>query len=151
MRAAWERASALRNIEGITGRLHVVCFTLDSRYGYPQAAAFKKEALRKGKDNISSTDFADGHNPDRRPAEVARGVREVETKRLFTFLGLVRPRAYVVAAGAGVRDFPCGLRPALREVATGRGPQQSAHRDPAAVPPVLRLGGNRTARPRRAR
>ncbi|MDA0563641.1 prolyl oligopeptidase family serine peptidase [Streptomonospora sp. S1-112] len=129
---AWERASARLNSDGITGRMHVLRYTLDTRYGFRQAKAFEDAVRERGKDNISFTDFADGHNPDRRPKEVAEAVREVETGYVLKFLGLSRPPA-TEGAGAG----PTAARaPGLRDLRKGaarhggRGLRNAVRRDP---------------------
>jgi dipeptidyl aminopeptidase/acylaminoacyl peptidase len=146
VRAAWHRASALRHVDGITGTLHVIRFTLDSRYGYAQAKAFEEEARRLGKDNITFTDIVDGHDGDRRSPELAKSVDRVETTRLFALLGLGLPQDPSLPSGARATADLAPARPVdalLGKDAAGRGPR----RDPG-LPPGRRPGGGPAPRPR---
>jgi dienelactone hydrolase len=150
VRAAWHRASALRHVADITGPLHVIRFTLDSRCGFRQAKAFEEAARRHGRDNITFTDLTDGHDSDSRSPELAGRVRAVETERLFALLGIGDPRASTPAPDAraiAVSDPGRSLDSALKE-ANDRGPRQAARRSRPAPPPGPHLGQGGAARPR---
>jgi dipeptidyl aminopeptidase/acylaminoacyl peptidase len=150
VRAAWHRASALRHVADITGPLHVIRFTLDSRYGFRQAKAFEEAARRHGRDNVTFTDFADGHDSGVRAPELTTSVRAVETERLFALLGIGDPRVSTPAPDAraiAASDPGRSLDSALKE-ANDRGPRQAARRSRPAPPPGPHLGQRGAARPR---